>query len=96
MNREGARLALQRAEELKESGELPVAIAEPERAVTPELDLPSLCGPGAPCAPSVEYLKTLSDDGFDAVYRHRTAFSGPSRGPRRGKMLLRNPKGALT
>lgn len=57
MNREGARLALQRAEELKESGELPAAIAELERAVTRERDLPPLCGPGAPCAPSVEYLK---------------------------------------
>lgn len=42
MNREGARLALQRAEELKKSGELPAAIAELERAVALEPDLPSV------------------------------------------------------
>ena len=40
MKRE-ARVALQRAEKLKESGELPAAIAELERAVALEPDLPS-------------------------------------------------------
>ncbi len=41
MKREGARLALQRAQKLKNSGELPAAIAELERAVASEPDLGS-------------------------------------------------------
>lgn len=39
MKREGARLALQRAEKLKDSGKLPAAIAELERAVSLDPDL---------------------------------------------------------